>query len=125
MVTTRMIKHHSQENHGRREKTKLNMDVILHINNSIHSFIVLVTNLMKLGIAGVIENILPCKHLFPKQLYVFYNVGMLTYSRWLQVHDKSKCRKEKNYQSDIFMWDTVRDNVDLFLTGTECCVVSK
>ena len=38
MVTTRL------ENHGRRERTKLNMDVILHINNCIHSFIVLVTD---------------------------------------------------------------------------------
>lgn len=91
MVITRLVKHHSLENHGRREKTELNMDVILHITNGIHSFIVLVTNYpYKTGCCRCKRNIniLPCKHLFQEQLYVyffFYNVGTLPYSTWLHI----------------------------------------
>lgn len=66
IVTTRLVK-----KHRRKEKTKLNLDFIQHITNSIHYFIVLVTSdpYCRCG-----RNILPCKHRFLKQLYVYFIV---------------------------------------------------
>ncbi len=56
-VITRLVWHHSLDNHGRRMKMKLNMDVILHIIKSIHFLRLywLQINLIKPGVVGIRE----------------------------------------------------------------------